>query len=92
MLSSDAINKARDTDGSIVTSAATSSLPTEMRRMYPTHFSDTCMSLVSLTSGGAYGHEGLLASLADVKTWIKYCARKRVTSLSNPDEGIRNKI
>jgi hypothetical protein len=91
-LSSDATDEARDADGSIETPAATLSSSTETRRVYPTHFSDTYMSLVPPTSGGFYGREGLLASLADVKTWIEHCARKRVTSPSDPDEGIRNKI
>jgi hypothetical protein len=60
--------------------------------VYPTHFSDTYMSLVPPTSGGAYGREGLLASLADISTWIDHCARDQASNPSERDEETRNKI
>lgn len=94
-LSSDATDEARDTDGSIETPIATSSSSsssTETRRVYPTHFSDTYMFLVPPTSGGAYGREGLLASLADISTWIDHCALKRASRPSELDEETSNKI
>jgi hypothetical protein len=91
-LSSDATDEARDTDGSVKTPAATSSSSTETRRVYPTHFSDTYMSLVPPTSGGEYGRQGLLASLADVSTWIEHCALKRITSPIDPNQEILDKI
>lgn len=66
---------------------------TETRRVYPTYYSDIYMSLVPSDSGGAYGREGLLESLADVSTWIDHCARD-LASRENypPDEETANKI
>lgn len=60
----------------------------ETRRVYPAYFSNTYMSFAPQTSGGAYGREGLLESLADVSTWIDYYARKdqyRAWRDSDPD-------
>jgi hypothetical protein len=69
---------------------AASSSP-ETRRVYPAHYADTYMSLVSPTSGGAYGREGLLASLADITTWIDH--RRRASDQGDSlDEETENKI
>jgi hypothetical protein len=76
-------------------SKATPASPsTETRRVYPTHFSDTYMSLVLPASGGAYGREGLLADLADISTWIDHCALYRASRQEDwsPDEETRNKL
>jgi hypothetical protein len=75
-----------------VRASASSSPPTETRRVYPTHFADTYISLVSPTSGGYYGRQGLLASLADISTWIDHCARYQPSDPCDPDEETRNKI
>ena len=100
--SSDTTHDRRDTSGSIENSAhvrnvasssSSSSTTTEMRRVYPTHFSDTYMSLVPPTSGRAYGRRGLLASLADISTWIDHCARYRASRQGGAsDEETRNAI
>lgn len=45
----------------------------ETRRVHPAYFSDTHMSLVSPTSGGYYGREGLSRSRAEISSWIDYC-------------------
>jgi hypothetical protein len=70
------------------TSAWTTVPSTEERRVYPAYFSDTYMSLVSPTSGGPWGRLGLLASLADISTWIDHCAQDWVSS----DEESRNQV
>jgi hypothetical protein len=76
-----------------VRTPVSSSSSTETRRVYPAHFSDTYMSLVPPTSGGPYGREGLLASLADISTWIDHCARHRASRQGEPpDEETRNEI
>ncbi|KAM0697990.1 hypothetical protein Q7P36_002844 [Cladosporium allicinum] len=94
-LSSDAGNETRDTNAFLETPAATSSSSTETRRVYPAHFSDTYMSLVPPTpSGGGdgYGRQGLLASLADISTWIDHCARKRALRPGELDQETYDKI
>jgi hypothetical protein len=80
--------------GQSAQSKATPASPsTETRRVYPTHFSDTYMSLVLPTSGGEYGREGLLASLADISTWIDHCARARIPwEDDTPDQETRDRI
>lgn len=70
----------REQEGSIETpsvsvNARTSTPSIETRRVFPAYFSNTYMSFVPPTSGGAYGREGLLESLADVSTWIDYYVR-----------------
>lgn len=66
---------------------------TETRRVYPTYYSDTYMSLVPSDSGGPHGRRGLLESLADVSTWIDHCARYQASWENHPsDEETENKI
>lgn len=66
---------------------------TETRRVYPTYYSDTYMSLVPPDSGSACGRKGLLESLADVSTWIDHCARYQASEENYPsDEETANKI
>jgi hypothetical protein len=65
----------------------------ETRRVYPAYYSDIYMSLVPSDSGGAYGREGLLESLADVMTWIDHHARYLASRENYPsDKETANKI
>ena len=74
---STARHESRKSNGCVATlaNARKKTASIETRRVYPAYFTDTYMSLVPPTSGGAYGRRGLLASLADISAWVDYYKR-----------------